>query len=185
MPTSQSATMAIDAGLTTPPIAVEGSSSDPISTAEMTRTTSIPSSTGVSAPTRKVSGRSLPDAMSQTTSTIVCTAIPPIRLPAAMSRWPSTAAETVIATSGKLPATASSSNPPSSSPRPRRESSALVVFDNATPATQMATAPPANTKTSRGVVKTLPPGESAGDEQPRDRAAVRPSCRAHRADHAS
>ena len=51
-PISQVTTIATDAGLTTPPIAVEGLSSAPINAAETTSTTSIPSSTGVSAPTR-------------------------------------------------------------------------------------------------------------------------------------
>ena len=51
-------TIASDAGLTTPPIAVVAGSSEPISTPETTSTTSSPSSTGVRAPTRNVSGRS-------------------------------------------------------------------------------------------------------------------------------
>src|SRR5437588_9141199 len=120
---------------------VELGSRAPISTPEATRTTSIPSSTGVSAPTRNVSGRSRPAAMSQATSTIVCTAIPPIRLPAARPRFPRAAAETVIASSGRLPATARNSIPPSSSPRPSRATSASVVFERLVPATHVAPAP--------------------------------------------
>src|SRR6266487_1067934 len=93
--------MATDAGLTTPAIAVEGLSNAPMSTPDTTRITSDPSSTGVSAPTRKVSGRCGPEAKSQSTSTIVCTAIPPMRFPAAIARLPREAAEIVIASSGQ------------------------------------------------------------------------------------
>ena len=55
-------------------------------------------------------------------------AIPPIRLPAARPRFPCAAAEVVIASSGRLPATESRSRPPSSPParagrRARRSSS--------------------------------------------------------------
>ena len=136
--------MPIDAGLTTPPIAVDGFSSAPISTPETTSPTSSASSTGLSAPTRKVSGRSRPATASQITSTIVCTAIPPIRFPAASSRFPCAAADTVIATSGRLPATERSSSPPSSSPSPNRTSSASVAFDSVIPAPQVAAAATAN-----------------------------------------
>src|SRR5438445_4476391 len=146
-------TIPSDAGLTTPPIAVERLSRDPISTPDTTSTTSIPSSTGVSLPTRKVSGHCGPTAISQTASTIVCTAIPPIRLPAAKSRCPPAAAETVIAISGRVPATASSRMPPSSWPRPRRASSASVVFESATPAAHIAAAPAAKTRMSSGVAR--------------------------------
>jgi hypothetical protein len=152
MPAVQTTTIAIDAGLTTPPMAVDGVSSAPIRTIETTRMTSIPSSTGVSAPTRNVSGRSRPAAMSQTTSTIVCTAIPPIRFPAARPRWPEAAAEIVMATSGRLPAIARRITPPNSSPRPSRTSSASVVFESPTPATHVKPAPAAKTITSHGVV---------------------------------
>ena len=122
-----------------------------MSTPETTSTTSMPSSTGVSAPTRYVSGRSRPATMSQTTSTIVCTAMPPIRLPAARPRLPCAAADTVIASSGRLPATASSRTPPSSSPRPSLKSSASVVFERLMPASHVAPAPATNTTTSHGV----------------------------------
>jgi hypothetical protein len=85
------------------------------------------------------------------TSTIVWTAIPPIRLPAARGRFPFAAAETVIAISGRLPATASRTTPPSASPSPKRRSMTSVVFDSAVPAIQMAMAPIAKTRTSSGV----------------------------------
>src|SRR5438128_624728 len=91
--------------------------------------------------------------MSHTTSTIVCTAIPPIRLPAARPRLPCAAAETVIASSGRLPAIASSRMPPSSSPRPSRKSSASVAFERLTPASHVAPAPATNTTTSHGVAR--------------------------------
>src|SRR5579862_1759309 len=89
--------------------------------------------------------------MSQTTRTIVCIAIPPIRLPAASPRCPDAAAETVMASSGRLPASERSTSPPSSSPSPRRASSASVVFESQMPATHVATAPARNTSTNPGV----------------------------------
>src|SRR5512133_1703236 len=89
-----------EAGLTRPKIAVDGLSSAPISTPATTRMTSSPSSTGVSLPTRYVSGRDGPTAKSQTSSTIVWIAMPPIRFPAASARLPEAAAEIVIARSG-------------------------------------------------------------------------------------
>src|SRR3954463_3434696 len=101
MPTVQITTIATDAGLTTPAIAVDGGSSAPIRTPETTSTTSSPSSTGVSAPTRKVSGRSDPTTKSQRTSTIVCPAIPPIRVPAASCRLPAAAAGGVRVAAGR------------------------------------------------------------------------------------
>src|SRR5579884_1471075 len=173
MPTSQTTTIPTDAGLTTPPIAVEGERSAPRSTPATTVITSRPSRTGVSAPTRKVSGRAGPTAMSQTRRTIVCTAMPPIRLPAASPRFPCAAAETVIASSGRLPASARSSRPPSSSPSPRRVSSTSVVFESAIPATHVAAAPAAKTTTRSGVpsddtLRTIRDG-SDGEGAPRPR----------------
>jgi len=85
------------------------------------------------------------------TSTIVCTAMPPIRLPAARSRLPFAAAETVMATSGRLPAIASRTTPPSASPSPKRRSRTSVVFESAVPAIQVATAPAAKMTTRIGV----------------------------------
>ena len=104
----------------------------------------------MSAPTRKVSGRSRPATASQMTSTIVWTAIPPIRFPAARSRFPCAAADTVIASSGRVPAIASRMIPPSSSPRPSLASSASVVLERLIPAAHVATAPATNTTTSHG-----------------------------------
>ena len=124
MPTTQMTTIPSEAGLTRPAIAVEGLSSAPISTPATTRMTSSPSSTGVSLPTRYVSGRDGPTAKSQTSSTIVWIAMPPIRFPAASSRFPDAAAEIVIASSGRLPAIERRISPPSSSPSPSRASSA-------------------------------------------------------------
>src|SRR5579862_3087560 len=142
--------MATEAGLTTPPIAVDSFSSEPIITPQTTMTTSSPSSTGVRTPTRKLSGLS-PANASQISKTIVCTAMPPIRLPAASDRCPPAAAEIVIASSGRLPAIASSTSPPNSSPRPSRTSSASVPFDSTIPASHVATAPPAKIAMSSGV----------------------------------
>ncbi len=90
-------------------------------------------------------------AASQMTSTIVCTAMPPMRLPAARPRLPFATAETVIAISGSVPAIASRTTPPSASPRSKRRSRTSVVFDSAVPATQVAIAPAAKTTTSSGV----------------------------------
>ena len=98
--------IASEAGLTGP-IRVDSGSSAPIRTPETTKTTSSASRTGTSEPTRKLSACSREATASQMTSTIVCTAMPPIRLPAASPRLPFAAAETVIAISGRLPATAS------------------------------------------------------------------------------
>ena len=98
------------------------------------------SSTGTSEPTRKVSDCVRDAAASQRTSTIVWIAIPPIRLPAASERWPLAAAETVIATSGSVPAIASRMTPPSASPRSKRRSIASVDLESAVPAIQVAAA---------------------------------------------
>src|SRR6266545_3233918 len=149
MPAVHTRTIAIEEGLTTPPIATDAGSSPPSRTSETTTITSNPSRTGMSDPTRNVSGRRAN--RSQTTRTIVCVTIPPIRLPAARSRLPPSAADTVIATSGRLPATASRMRPPSSSPNPSRRSSASVVFESSTPASHVATAPPRKTSRSSGV----------------------------------
>ena len=128
-------TIASDAGLTRPAIAVEAGSRAPMSTTETTSTTSKPSRTGTSDPTRYVSG--LGAKRSHTTSTIVAVAIPPIRFPAAKPRWPDSAAEIVTASSGRLPAMASSTIPPIASPSPSRLSSSSVDVDSFTPAPQV------------------------------------------------
>jgi len=57
----------------------------------------------------------------------------------------------VIATSGRLPAIASRTTPPSASPRLKRRSMTSVVFESAVPAIQMAIAPAAKTRSSSGV----------------------------------
>jgi hypothetical protein len=88
--------------------------------------------------------------MSQMRSTIVCTAIPPIRFPAASARFPCEAAEIVIASSGSVPARASRTRPPSSSPRPNRESSASVAFESAMPAAHVAAEAPRKIRRRRG-----------------------------------
>src|SRR3954447_1020696 len=150
MPTTQMTTIPSEAGLTRPAIAVDGSSSAPISTPATTRMTSSPSSTGVSRPTRYVSGRDGPTAKSQRSSTIVWIAMPPIRFPAASARLPEAAAEMVIASSGSDPASASRIRPPSSSPRPSRASSASVVFESRTPAAQVAAEAARKIRTRRG-----------------------------------
>jgi len=126
-PPTHRITTAIDVGLA-PPILVEGDSAAPPRAVASTITTIRASSTGISDPTRKLSGRLRPANTSSTTSTSVCIATPPIRFPTARSRWPAMAAEAVIAISGRLPVTASRIRPPSASPRPKRWSSAWVVF---------------------------------------------------------
>ncbi len=143
-------TIAIDAGLKGP-IAVRAGSSAPSSTSPTTNTTAIPSTTGTSDPTRKVSGRTPDAAASHTTSTIVWIAIPPIRLPAARPRWPCAVAVTVMTISGRLPAIASRIIPPSAVPRPSRLSSSSVVLERATPAIHVAAEAARNTTTRSGV----------------------------------
>ena len=127
-PPTQITTIAGDAGLSRPAMATDAGSRAPMATAATVRITSSPSSTGISDPQRYVSGLSVK--RSQITSTIVAVAIPPIRLPAARSRWPDAAAETVIASSGRLPAMASNTIPPSASPMPSRVSSSSVDFES-------------------------------------------------------
>src|SRR3954451_3660638 len=103
---------------------------------------------------------------------MVWTAMPPIRLPAASPRFPAAAAETVIATSGRVPATARKSRPPRSEPSPSRTSSASVVFERRTPAPQVAAAAAANTAT-RSSEDSPPTGRPYAaprrDSQPRIR----------------
>src|SRR5436190_560948 len=85
--------------------------------------------------------------------------MPPIRLPAASSRFPCNAAETVIATSGRLPASERKMSPPMSSPRPSRASSASVVFESIVPAAHVAAAPPR--KITRRSAEERPPTSRA------------------------
>jgi hypothetical protein len=126
MPSSQRTTAAIDAGLELP-METEAGSRAPISTTETTMITIDASSTGMSEPTRWLSGRLPRTKKSQMTRVDVCTAMPPMRLPATRSRLPASAPETVTASSGRLPATASRIMPPRASPRPKRMSIASVV----------------------------------------------------------
>ena len=153
--------MKIEAGLIGPMLTDSGSSA-PISTPETTTTTSRPSSTGTSEPTRKESDSFREAAASQITITIVWIAMPPIRFPAARPRFPWAAAETVIATSGRLPAIASRIIPPSASPRPKRRSITSVVRESAIPAPQVATAAPAKSSTST-TVESEPISVSGGN----------------------
>ena len=150
MPENHASTMPIDAGLTGP-IRVDSGRRAPMRTPLTTKMTSKPSSTGTSEPTRYVSDCVLDATPSQMTSTIVCTAMPPMRLPAARPRWPLEAAEMVIASSGRLPAIASRMTPPSASPRPKRRSMTSVVFESAVPAIHVAIAPAPKTTTKSGV----------------------------------
>src|ERR1039457_5652647 len=101
IPPIQTTTIASDAGLSRPAIFTDAGSKAPISTTDTVSTTSKPSRTGTSDPTRYVSG--LAAKRSHTTSTIVAVAMPPIRFPAASPRWPDSAAEMVTANSGRLP----------------------------------------------------------------------------------
>src|SRR4051794_12430081 len=153
-PPSQKTTAAIDAGLT-PPRLVEAGSAAPPSTVASTTITISASRTGISEPTRKLSGRSLPAERSSRTRTSVWIAMPPIRLPTARSRCPAMHADVTIAISGSVPAIASRISPPSASPRSKRRSSESVVFERKTPAAQVAPEP-ATKITTRSAVDTPP-----------------------------
>jgi hypothetical protein len=83
-----------------------------------TAMTSSPSRAGTREAAAVDSGRSPRTKRSAITSTKVCMATPPIRFPAAIPRFPATAAEIVMASSGRLPATDSRIIPPSASPSP-------------------------------------------------------------------
>ncbi len=128
-------------------MATDAGSKAPMSTTDTVSTTSKPSRTGKSDPTRYVNG--LAAKRSHTTSTIVAVAMPPIRFPAASPRWPDSAAEMVTANSGRLPATASSTIPPSASPIPSRLSISSVDFASSTPAPQVAPEAATNTRSTR------------------------------------
>ena len=140
-------TTAKDAGLKRPAMTIDFGSNAPMSTTDTVSTTSSPSSTGTREPTRNVRG--LGAKRSHRTSTIVAVAMPPIRFPAARPRWPDSAAEIVIANSGRLPAIASITIPPIASPNPRRRSSSSVDFESSTPATQVAPDAATNTRITR------------------------------------
>ena len=115
---------------------------------------------------------------------MVAVAMPPIRFPAAKPRWPDSAAEIVIANSGRLPAMASSTIPPIASPIPRRRSSSSVDFESSTPATQVAPDAATNTRITRNIETDatfeLSPMRSAGPlmrhRSQRWHASVMPSC---------
>src|SRR5438876_1112273 len=82
---------------------------------------------------------------------MVWMAMPPIRFPAASPRFPFAAAEIVMATSGRLPASERNTRPPIASPKPKRWSSASVVFEREMPASQVAAAPATKTTIRMGV----------------------------------
>ena len=63
---------------------------------------------------------------SSATSTTVCSAIPPSRLPTATPTLPDTAAATVMAISGRLVAMLRRMTPPSAAPRCSRSASTSV-----------------------------------------------------------
>ena len=98
----------------------------PMTTIASMRITSSPSSPSTSDAARVVSADSPPIAMSSTTSTTVWIAIPPRMLPTAIPRVFATAAEAVMAISGRFVATASRITPPIASPSPSRVSSTSV-----------------------------------------------------------
>ena len=171
-----------DAGLKRPAMTTDFGSNAPMSTTDTVSTTSSPSSTGTRDPTRNVRG--LGAKRSHTTSTIVAVAMPPIRFPAARPRWPDSAAEIVIANSGRLPAMASSTIPPIASPIPRRRSSSSVDFESSTPVTHVAPDAATNTRITRNVERDatvkLSPMRSAGRLMRHGsqcwHASVMPSC---------
>ncbi len=77
---------------------------------------------------------------SRMTRTTVCRAIPPRMLPTATSRLPDIAADTVMAISGRLVATASTMSPPRALPRCSRASRTSVAFESWMPATHTTAA---------------------------------------------
>src|SRR3954453_17254072 len=107
-----------------------------------TAMTSTPSSTGASVSTLELSGSPFLNAKaSSRTQTTVWIAIPPRRLPVAISTAPVQAALAVMATSGKLVETARNTSPPMASPKPKRAASEFVVLVSLMPANQITTAP--------------------------------------------
>ena len=117
--------------------------------------TSSASSTGLSAPTRKVKGRSRPTTKSQITSTIVWTAIPPIRLPAASPRWPLRSGGDGDRKLRQASRDREQQEPTEllAEPEPRVEAS--VAFESAIPATQVAAAASTKTTTRSGDAKPV------------------------------
>jgi len=154
MPRTNSTTIASDAGLIEPTAADSGS--NPPMTAIVTRTiTSKDSISGLVSETCEVSGRFRPDVASRKTSTSVWIAMPPMRFPVARARWPLSAADDTIASSGSEPASPRRSMPPTASPRPKRSSSTSVAFDRYSPAIHVAIPAAVKTTTISGVPHEL------------------------------
>src|SRR5947209_6473800 len=98
-----------------------------------------------------------------------------MRLPAARPRFPEAAAEIVIATSGRLPASERKISPPMSSPSPSRASSASVVFESIVPAAQVAPAPAR--KMTRRSAEESPPTPQASRHRRTERTSAGSSYR--------
>ncbi len=104
--------------------------------------------------------------------------MPPRMLPTATPRFPAVAALIVIATSGRLVATASTMMPPSALPSLSREERMSVVSASLTPAIQITPAHPAKiaSKTGRLSLSNISSSLSvddrrvAGFSEPKDRA---------------
>src|SRR6266536_3872603 len=139
IPRSQIATIAISPMPSRPMLALSGRTAL-IMVTPTTAITSRPSSAGTRELAAEDRGRSPRTNLSAITSTKVCMATPPMRLPAAMPRSPLAAAETVMASSGRLPTIESRIMPPSASPKPKWSSSKSVAEAIRTPATHVATA---------------------------------------------
>jgi hypothetical protein len=154
MPTSQNTKIAMLPTPSGPTAAVAGSR--PLMTViPTTQMTSVPSSAGTSEADAVDRGREPHMKRSAMTSTSVCIATPPIRLPAAISRCPLLTALTVIASSGRAPVIDSRTIPPMVSPRPKRSSSTSVAFASQTPAIHVATAAPAKRSSSAGIPRSF------------------------------
>ena len=162
-PKSHMSTMRIEIGLTGP-IATEVGRRGPSSANDTRRITKIASMIGSSTEDMEESGVVLLDVASRSTSTSVCIAIPPRRFPVAMPRLPLTAAEAVIAISGRVPATPSRISPPSASPRLKRSSTTSVLSDRNTPATHVAA-----DATRKIAISSTVPRSLTRDSEPRDR----------------
>jgi hypothetical protein len=144
-------------GLIGPTATVVGSSgpSNAIDTRRMTNSASM---IGSSTRDIEVRGVLLRDVRSIRTSTSVCIAIPPRRLPTAMLRLPRSAADAVIATSGSVPAMPSRIRPPIASPRWKRSSRTSVLSARNSPANQVAAAATRKTIPTTGVLRPLTAG---------------------------
>ena len=132
-PASQVSAIRRAAGSTRPSGCDEGNCA-PITVIARTTITSRPSSTSRSDAARVVSADFGPMATSSITRTTVWIAIPPRMLPIAIPRSCASAAEAVIAISGRFVATASRIAPPRASPSPSRMSSASVELESRIPA---------------------------------------------------